>query len=307
MNPFRFKPLTALLGALSTAPLLFAGVVNAQSSSATLTIDGCSSLTYSGGTTFTCVPVSTPSGAPTGCSVTPAATSLPATGGQVSLTGACTGGGAITSTTWKKNGVAFTPGFPDTLADNSASSSAAVYTYVATFCAGTACTSASATATVAAGTAPPPPPPVASCGSLKVIEPYQDGNPAQKVLTFTGDRFLTSGFASNTTTVVVAQIDVPAGLYGATTLAVFEYGSSATSRKAWLSKTRCDMSATSPPYRQTAMGPVFNIQIGGSASDKVVMQPGETWYLMVKNEKLLSTGSSCATGTCDIGIKLYRP
>jgi hypothetical protein len=62
------------------------------------------------------------------------------------------------------------------------------------------------------------------------------------------------------------------------------------------------------PYRMVGNGPVFDIQIGGApTSSKVLMQPGETWYLMVKNEGKLSATSTCPTGTCDIGIKLYKP
>lgn len=282
------------------------GLAVAQSSSASLTIDGCSSLTYVSGTTFKCEPITTTPGAPTGCSVSPSSTSLPSSGGSVSLTAGCTGGGAITSTTWTRNGANFSGTFPDALPANS-SSSAVTYTYVATFCAGSLCTSASASATVAA-TVVSPPPPSASCGDLKVIEPYMEGNSAQKKLLFTGDRYVTSGLGSSTTTIAVAEIPVPTGIAGETTLAVFEYGSGATSRKAWLSKTRCDLSATSLPYRQIGSGPVFDIHVGTTqVSGKINMQPGETWYLMVKNEQLFSSKTSCSSGYCDIGIKLYPP
>jgi hypothetical protein len=89
---------------------------------------------------------------------------------------------------------------------------------------------------------------------------------------------------------------------------VFEYAGDVTTRKAYLSKTMCDTSATSKPYLLRDTGPVFAVQVGGTPTTSAVyMQPGETWYLMVKNEQLLSTKSSCTSGACDIGIKLYRP
>jgi hypothetical protein len=34
------------------------------------------------------------------------------------------------------------------------------------------------------------------------------------------------------------------------------------------------------------------------------MQAGETWYLMIRNDKPFG-GSSCSSGSCDIGIKWY--
>jgi hypothetical protein len=37
------------------------------------------------------------------------------------------------------------------------------------------------------------------------------------------------------------------------------------------------------------------------------MQAGETWFLMVKNEQLTSTATSCTKGYCDVGITLNKP
>ncbi|MBK7742814.1 MAG: hypothetical protein IPI40_03620 [Betaproteobacteria bacterium] len=59
---------------------------------------------------------------------------------------------------------------------------------------------------------------------------------------------------------------------------------------------------------QAGGGPTMNIKVGGDRDDaNVYMQPGETWYLMVKNEQLQSSATSCTSGSCDIGIKLYHP
>ena len=114
---------------------------------------------------------------------------------------------------------------------------------------------------------------------------------------------MTSGFAG-VSTIVVSKIEVPANISGATTLAIYEYGSAATNRKAWLSKTMCDMSAgLGSPYYRNSGGPVFSITTGTAAptDGSAWMQPGEVWYLMVKNEKFSSTSSSCPTGNCEVG------
>jgi hypothetical protein len=305
MKSIRIKTLTLVAGLAATAVGLLPGGAGAQTSSASLTINGCSSLTYDGGTTFTCVPVTTTPGAPSGCSVSPPTTALSSTGGTVSLVASCTGGGTVATTTWTKNGSAFAGSFPDALPANTGTASV-TYTYVATFCtSGNLCTSATATATVAAGSAPPPT--TASCGTLSVIVPYEETAPSQKTLLFNGDRFITDRFGSSASTVVVAQIDVPSGITGPTTLAIFEYIDPLTYRRAWLSKTRCDMSAKGAPYNLNGTGPVFNIQVGGIAdSTKVNMQAGETWYLMILNKDRYS-GDSCSSGSCDVGIKLYKP
>jgi hypothetical protein len=300
------KALTLAAGLAAAALGLLPGVAAAQ---ANLTIQGCSSLTYAGGTTFTCVPVTTTPGAPSGCSVSPPTNAIGSGGGTVSLVAGCTGGGSVATTTWTKNGSPYGGTFPDSLPANTGTTGV-TYTYTATFCTSdNLCSSASATATVAAGSAPPPT--SASCGTLKVIEPFLETSSTTKKLTFSGERFITSGFGSSKSTVVVAQIDVPSGISGPTTLAIYEYASSSTPRRAWLSQTRCDMTATAAPYFMGGNGPVFQIQVGGFAdSTKVNMQPGETWYLMVKNEGGGRTGSitdSCSSGTCDIGIKLYKP
>jgi hypothetical protein len=97
--------------------------------------------------------------APTGCtaSVTysgQSPASLPYTGGSVNVAGACSGGGTVTSWSWKKNGQSFStvqnPG-ADSLSPNGSTTSAATYTYTLTACNGTSCAApVSATASVAA-------------------------------------------------------------------------------------------------------------------------------------------------------------
>jgi hypothetical protein len=197
------------------------------------------------------------------------------------------------------------------LPSNSQGTSPVSYNYTARFCAadGTSCTNASKTVTVAAGAAPAPGP--TSCGNLAIIEPRGELNAQQRILTFDGARYLTSGFGSASTNVVVAQINVPANIRsGTSSLQVYEYGTSKTSRRVWLSKTRCDFSATASPYNPTpSNGPSITVKVGGANDPAMVsMQPGETWYLMVKNEKIVwGTVSSSCSGTCDVAIELSAP
>jgi hypothetical protein len=276
----------------------------AVSQAATLNITGCDSLTVVDGNTIQCSAAPPVTGAPSGCTVTPPSVALPAGGGDVSEpTVSCSS--AFTGPAWSRN--QSTVKFPVNLPANT-TSTPAVYTYSGSVCSSAdpaACSTVTYTATVAAGVAPPPT--TASCGNLKVITAHLDTDATNKTMTFTGQRYVTEGFAG-TGTIAVAQIDVPADIKGGTTLAVFEYAGNQTTRKAYLSRTMCDTSATSKPYLIRSTGPVFNVQVNGTPTTSAVnMQAGETWYLMVKNEQLLSTASSCTSGACDIGIKLYRP
>ena len=277
-------------------------------SAATLTINGCESLTVVDANTITCSSSVVSPGAPTGCTVSPSSVPLPSSGGDViAPTVSCAGGGALSKVSWTRSQTPVI--FPDTLPPN-ALTSQRTYTYSGLACtADNVCTPVSYSATVAANGNEEPS--SASCGNLKKIIPTLEGNPSITTLAFTGLRYLTSGFAGNDKTIVVARIDVPADLTGPTTLKIAEYGSLATNRKAWLSKSECDTSGTALPYHLSTNTPSFNIQTGPTTTSslKVWMQPNETWYLMIKNEKwgLTNTESSCKTGTCDIAVKLNLP
>ena len=161
--------------------------------------------------------------------------------------------------------------------------------------------------TVAAGVATPPPS-TGSCGNLKVINRFTvdtTGVGTSDPLTFDQARYLTSGFDG--ASVVVATIKVPAGVAGSTSVQVREYGAQATGRRMWLSKSICDFSATGRYY---GAGPSVQLDIwlGTSNPDPAryaLMQPGETWYVMVKNESLGYFGvtNTCKSGGCEAGIK----
>ncbi|MBK9704450.1 MAG: hypothetical protein IPO75_13935 [Betaproteobacteria bacterium] len=136
---------------------------------ATLTINGCATLTVETDGTITCNAVAPPppvEGAPTGCTVKPSSVSLPNTGGEVNApTVTCTGGGQVAQTTWTR--LQASVSFPVALPAN-ALGSPQTYTYAGSVCTATnLCTPVSYSATVAAGETVPPV--AGSCGNLKVI------------------------------------------------------------------------------------------------------------------------------------------
>ncbi len=279
----------------------------AASQAATLTINGCDTLTVEADGTITCNTVAPPppvDGAPTGCTVAPPSVALPVEGGRVGApTVSCTGGPTSFTTTWASQSAAVT--FPVDLPAN-ASTTAQRYTYTGSVCAGSLCTTVSFTATVAANATTPPT--TASCGNLKVIPAVEATDASNKTMMFTGQRYSTTGLAGPESTIAVVPIVVPSDISGPTTLSVYVKEGLATYRKTWLSKSMCDTSATAIPYRAAGLGTTMKIQVGGIApKDHVPMFAGETWYLMVKNEAVFSTKSSCTSGDCDVSIKLYKP
>jgi hypothetical protein len=299
---------------LAAAAILAGGLSASAAGAATLNIVGCDSLSGDVATgTITCVtgvappPPSAP-GAPTGCTALASPLSLSSAGGIVTLSGSCSGG-TVAKTTWKRNSTIVSA--PDTVPSNS-SSSAANYTYTAEFCTnadGTLCTTASAgTVTVAAGATPPPT--VGSCTDQKlaVITPYLETNSAVTELTFDGARFVTQGFTG--ANVVVATIRVPQGESGETAVTAYEYTNTATGRRMWLAKSPCDFSNDRFPYYTASTAPKLPIWIGagGDPSRHVVMQPGEVWYVMVRNQSVSFSGTvtnTCKSSECNIAIKLY--
>lgn len=128
---------------------------------------------------------------------------------------------------------------------------------------------------------------------------------------FNGQPTWSHGFGYGDTAVATLIVpDHPSS--NPSTIAVYEVGTTNVSRRAWLSKVRFDCGATKRPWYVADTGPVFNYQIGGSGADGVlVMQPGEIWYLMVRNELDLSffgdgVKPSLDPGQiADIGVKWY--
>ncbi len=140
--------------------------------------------------------------APSGCTASVPATSLPSTGGPVSLTGACTTG-PVTSWSWTRNSTVFSSAQnpTDNLPANTTSSSIS-YTYALTACNGISC-AAPVTATpgpVTVAAAPVPSgctiTPTPSNASL----PSTGGNISMTVACTAGGPFTAFNWRKNTTT-----------------------------------------------------------------------------------------------------------
>ena len=125
-----------------------------------------------------------------------------------------------------------------------------------------------------------------------------------------GSRCIIPTFGKDMTAIVALPVPTT-HVSGSNTIAIFEYAGPQTDRRAWLSKTKGDMSATTAPHYITNSGPVFNYTINGNDPNSVNMKPGETWYLMIRNESVSYFGgaisSSCSSGDCPIAIKWYPP
>jgi hypothetical protein len=241
---------------------------------------------------------STPPAVPSGCTLTPSTASLPAGGGNVTLTSACSGGGAPTSYAWTGAGVV-TP----TAANSQIVNVTATTTFGVTPSNGSgAGNTATAGVTVGGGGGGTLP---ATCNIGGTTYNVLDLNGQNSIGTLPfSTPTISSGFGGSK--VLIATLIPPAGLSTKTnTMTVYEWGSASTSRKAWLARSPCDTSGTYPYYQATS-SPVFNYTIGGTDSSAVNMQPGEKWYLIVINQKPFG-GSSCSSGSCDVGIKWYPP
>jgi hypothetical protein len=248
-----------------------------------------------------------PGAAPAGCSAIVSPTALPPAGGQVSLQSAtCSTGAPLAYVYLARDGSPVS--MPDTLPANTGATSI-TYTYMARMCAadGVSCSVVPAgLVTVAAPTVTNP----GTCTGYNILTEFliEGFTPTTAPLPFDQTRYVTSGFDGST--VAIATIVVPSGVTGGTAVSVYEYGGQATGRRVWLSKSMCDFSATAAPYYGSSTSVKLPIYVGYTNPDPgyyALMQPGETWYVMVKNESVGAFGvtNTCRTGTCEIAIKMY--
>jgi hypothetical protein len=288
------------LGAGCASALLFVGAP-VQAGTLTLDIPTCSNPTMgiTGGTLTVSCNAQQSGGAPS-CTTLATPNPVAATGGNVSLAVSCSGGSPVAAGWTTSLAGATISGNTMTVPANTGTSSRAVVAFIRACSADATpvCADFSAQTTQSADSITQGPPPT-TCGDSPVTD--------MGAVQMNGIPVFSKSFGSNT--IAIASFTVPAGYARSTnTIAIFEYGTAPTSRRAWMSKTRCDMSATAPPYFYSDQGPVFSFSIGGNDPYAINMQPGETWYMMVRNQKPFSPYvTSCAGGACDIGIKWYPP
>jgi len=293
------------LAIIGTALVLVAAVP-AQAAPITITINDNNTcpgtwVSSSNPPTITCTTVAPApppaSGAPTGCTLTVNGQSSlsVAAGTTVTLSAQCATGNPTVFKWTNPSGAGF---------GTNVSSAPFVVNSSATFSVtpnnGQDGNTATAAVTVSTTAPPPAPGPSASCGNSTALD--------MGTVQMNGVPLFSSGFSDGMT--AVATLVVPQGSFSSNpqAIAIYEFGTTNVARRAWLSRTRCDTSATSQPYYIQDTGPVFTFSINGNQG--VVMRPGETWYLMVRNEASWFGGalqSTCGAGACNIGVKWYPP
>ena len=298
----RFARFSFPLFALGYAVAIVAATATYSSDSRadfSLSVVGCSSFALSGNV-LTCNP--TPQSGVGTCSIGVTTTPSPMTsaGGSVALSANCTT--TMTSFAWTKgsSSLGTTSTASDTLPANTGTSSVS-NTYGLTACnASSQCVPATSTTVFvpAAGGAPIPPGTISGSGfnkTLNVDLPWTSTTSASRILT---SNF--GGFGANDAMVI--QLHPPAGAlstaYGS--VALYEWGGGPITRLAVISTTPCDFSTANAAtlYNvQKGNDPKFILKVGGTQPiGYVLLQPGVTYYLNVKN-------SGCPTGSqCNMNV-----
>ena len=147
----------------------------------------------------------------------------------------------------------------------------------------------------------PVPAPVASCSSGAI----NLGD-----LRFDGSQVDSAGVTG--ATVAYARIVIPNPLPGwwigrSSYVSVFESGTGTSAKRLYLSKSPCDLYPGYPAYSEgNGSGNIFMRFVDTSDPYSVPVQPGDIWYLTVKNE-WPSGKASCVGGNCNFAIRMYPP
>jgi hypothetical protein len=238
------------------------------------------------------------------------------TGGGVSMSASCSGGGPVTSWSWRKNvttGWSSAQAPTDTLPGNTGSA-AVTYTYGVTACSNGACAAEVLTTFVVSGSAP-----VGFCGQLSDVQ-------------FVDLRW--GGTPTDTTIppgrTIVARLAVPADASSAQDqpglISIVEYIGSQANRIVSISSAPCD-------FRGWTAGQVFPTQDPTGANGpmgwangiapsraflltgdnpgfnppKPLFTPGQTYYINMKTIGFYDGQNSCRTSNCGVRITVNPP
>jgi hypothetical protein len=262
----------------------------------------------------------TPSTPPTGCAITrttPSNGTLPQTGGAVQLNGACSGGGAVTSWEWRKNGTLVagqtTAQYAETLAANTGSS-AITYSYEARACSGASCSGWTA------------PPTTVSVSGTTVSAGFCSQFAKVQIIDLPwGGTVDTSGFPPGfePDMILVGRLTVPAGATSVTTpgqVRFVEYVDGQAQRVMNISTEACDFrgfvagaaSQTDPtganyPMRwSNDINPQIFYQLHPGLFN-AVLTPGKTYYINLRNMNWVNGAQSCFTTTCNGRFQIATP
>ena len=240
--------------------------------------------------------------APSGCSLVAAPASLPAGGGNVTLTASCTGGGAPTSYAWTGPGVVASTTTPSQIVNITATASFSVTPSNS----GGNGNTANASVTVGSGGAP-------DCtlqGFSKttfVDIPWSTASPNQ---------FLTGnlGGFNQSTALVIRLGAAPVGTVlsgGAGHVTMAEFGDPLTSRTVVLSPKACDWTNTigNPYYLQPdASTADWSLKVNSApvyGYHTLTMQAGVDYYINVKNYN--SVGTPTCASSCNMTVNWTKP
>jgi len=244
--------------------------------------------------TVTCVQGSSPppSGAAPSCAITPSMTVSSGTSVTLALANCSPSSGL--SFSWTTGGTQVSTG-----ATYATPALASTTTYTATVSANGTSTTYQTTVTVNGTTAPPPV--SGSCSGYNVVDLGD--------LAFDGSRIATIGVTGSAVVVgrIVLPNPLPSGWAGrASSIAVFEYIDAQYSKKLYVTKSPCDFSAVWPAYGE---GNSMNVQatFQNPMYNAVNMNPGDVWYITVKNERLNGAPSCSLSASCNFALTLSAP
>ena len=261
-----------------------------------------------------------PPNAPTGCAVTrtPANGSVTTGGGAISMSAACTGGGVVTSWSWRKaatTGWSTSQAANDTLPANTGSASL-TYTYAVTACSGSACAAEVVATFSVAGSAP-----VGFCNNYGDVRIVQLNWGSPPVDTYGGVGLVPG-------TMIVGTLTVPAGavspVNGAGVMSIVEHQGPTAERVMTLSSQPCDFRGWTPGVNfpsgdPSGAGPlawggginpqVFYLLQGDPPGfpPKALLTPGQTYYVNLQTIQFGNGQNSCTSSSCDVRVTVNPP
>ena len=243
--------------------------------------------------TITCVTgTPAPSGGPT-CTITPSQTVSPNTSVVLALSNCTAPSGGTITYSWNQGSVGGTQ--VGTGATFTTPLLTTTTTYFATATANGLSTTYSTTVTVTT------PLPAGNCANYTAVSLGD--------LQFDGTRNVSSGMKGSAVAYgrIVIPNPLPANWVGKTAqISVFEYGDGAFWKKVYLSKTPCDFGATAAASGQ-GTGVNIYVTFGSAGYGSVAVQPGDVWFINIKNESIFGTPSCGAGLSCNFAISAYPP
>ena len=240
---------------------------------------------------------------PTGCTLTPSPASLPAGGGQVSLTMACSGGGAATSYTWSGPGATFSGGAGTTTNSNTATITATTgFTVTASNAGG----DTAAQASVQVGTAD-----TISCAaqgfSKTLVVPWNWATSIAQI-----DTWANTGMGTNGILVVPFTPTGPADVNNLSAVSASSYpaGQVVAPITVSISSTPCELYAPAPGTAKgiDAVKVKYGVGTVGTVFGKpnaVALTPGVKYYVNVAWRDNVSASNLYGTQTCVAGADFY--